>query len=271
MTLLKNINKEVSMNIIKDKQVSLVGLKTTERPYISKIIKKAGGKFGTSFKSSEIFVKGPYILRTNNLDEFSKNNPDVKVIPLNELYKYIGLDEQIPYVEHIYERYNMHTDDKELNFERLYNLCCDIDHVTDDGDLFFNSDFCSEFEETFIDWYALDDNYELFVEALNHMGIFDDEDFTAYDIAELEFDEIADYMCEKQRYFPCFMDLVAIALAIRHFVDPSFCVRFRIYRDKWEYRGDYPGMASSARDIPPILYWKIDNEYPCGHLEVHKY
>ena len=66
-------------------------------------------------------------------------------------------------------------------------------------------------------------------------------------------------------YHNCFTQLAAILIAVKWFMDPDFYAEFRIYRDKWEERGDYYGMYEHEWQIPPAIYWAISNEHPYGY------
>ena len=61
---------------------------------------------------------------------------------------------------------------------------------------------------------------------------------------------------------------IAIMIAVRWFSNPDFSIKFRVYRDKWEERGDYPGMSNI---VPPAVYWEINDKYPYGRWSCEKY
>ena len=63
----------------------------------------------------------------------------------------------------------------------------------------------------------------------------------------------------------CFREVVALLLATRWFMDDNCEANFRIYRDKWEYRGDYYGMYEHEWQVPPPIYWEIGKNHPYGY------
>ena len=64
--------------------------------------------------------------------------------------------------------------------------------------------------------------------------------------------------------YKCIKNIIATCIATRMFLDSEFECKFRIYRDKWEERGDY-GMAYGANEIPPAIYWEINKRHPFGY------
>lgn len=71
--------------------------------------------------------------------------------------------------------------------------------------------------------------------------------------------------------YSCIDSIITMCLAVRLFVNPNFHCKFRIYRDKWEYRGDYFGMCAHTWEVPPMLYWEINETHPFGYTSFIRY
>ncbi|MBR3439960.1 MAG: leucine-rich repeat domain-containing protein, partial [Clostridia bacterium] len=114
-----------------------------------------------------------------------------------------------------------------------------------------------------------DDCYE--IEHSQSSGKMLDFDYDVLEVLEkydtqaiLGIDAEIDSIISAFGGYKCIENIIATCIATRMFVDPDFDCSFRIYRDKWEERGDY-GMMYGSNDIPPAIYWEINKRHPFGY------
>ena len=255
--------ERLKMNI-KDKKFILIDFKKDITP-LCNYIEKKGGKISKAARitkdNCDIIIYNSNILyKTSNYTSalYQKENNGKMLLTLAE-FKEKMKDSEFPDTNKM-DEYDFSTDEaKAQSIKRIAGYIKNNHHFQFNEHCLYSCSF--EFNNCdSVDFILTDEQIKLLVKS----GVPEDILKNLNNKTNVSENEILDVYYNLELSF---FELVMIFLVIKYFINPDFSCDFRIYRDKWEERGEYAQMYGFS-EVPPELYWKIGKNHKYGFLDM---